>query len=99
MIFWMVSNMITGAISCWVVTYLLVRHREKLIPIERISMGVVAGCMILRMGPQAGQIFETQSPFDGWATSLMHIALTVLFVRWAVRLEHSFRIDRPVSTY
>lgn len=99
MIFWMVSNMVTGAISCWVVTYLMVRHREKLILIERLSMGVVASCMILRMGPQAGKIYDVQSPFDGWATSLMHIALAVLFVRWAIRLEGGFRIDRHVTSH
>lgn len=99
MIFWAVSNMVTGAVSCWVVAYLLVRHREKLVPVERVSMGVVAGCMVMRMGPQAGGALDITTPFDNWATSLMHMALAVLFVRWAVRLEGTGRIDRHVNSF
>lgn len=89
MIFWAVTNIVTASIACWVVAYVLVRHRSKLHFSERISLGVVAGMMFLRVGPILGKTMQTVTPFDDWSTSLMHVALVVLFVRWAVRLERS----------
>lgn len=87
MLFWTVANIVSAAIVCWVAAYLLVRHRHKLNVWERVSMGVVAGCMCMRSGPVLGKLMDTDTPFDYWASTLMYVAMAVLFVCWAIRLE------------
>lgn len=87
MIFWTVANVVSAGLACWTVAYMLIRHRGALTLPERLSMGVVAGCMALRTGPILGKAMATTSPFDDWATGLMHIALAVLLICWAARLE------------
>lgn len=87
MIFWTVANLVSAALAVWTVAYMLVRHRDKLQPLERMLMGVVSGCMVMRTGPILGKAMDQTSPFDDWATGLMHLALAGLFICWAARLE------------
>lgn len=91
LLFWTVANVASAATASAVVGYLLGRHRHELDQLERIVMGVIAGMMFLRAGPILGKYLQTATPFDDWATAVMHVALAVLFVHRAWRLERRAR--------
>lgn len=87
LLFWTVANVLSAATASAVVAYLLGRHRGELDQVEQITMGLIAGMMCLRAGPIIGKFYHTASPFDDWATAVMHIALAVLFVHRARQHE------------
>ena len=88
MIFWAAVNVATALAVSWIGTYMLVRHPGVLSRMEELAIGVIAGCMVLRVAPILGKrVLDMPTPFDDWATSVMQIGVAVLFLGWMRRME------------
>lgn len=94
-LFWTIVNIVMGLISSAGIVYMLHAYDERFGWIERFTMTLIAAGMVLRIAPILGRnVFETDTPFDVWSTSLLHIGVAGYVAVKIYKLERGERSMR-----
>lgn len=95
MIFWTTVNIITACLVSAIVVYMMSAYHERFRLYERLAMVGVASGMILRIGPIVGKnLLAADSPYDDWATSMLHLSLAAAAVCVLWRMERKADVWR-----
>jgi len=75
-LFWTSLNIVSGLLASAGIIYMLTAYEERFGWFERAMLAMISAAMVLRIAPILGRnIFDTETPFDLWSTSLLHIGL------------------------
>lgn len=85
---WAAINIATGVCVAGIIIYLLAGYGDTYNKGEWIGKFGIATFSILRIGPILGRrVLETDTPFDDWTVTGLHISLVIYFVSRAVRVQ------------
>lgn len=88
MIAWTVINVLSSIVVAMIVTFKLLGYADQFNLGERLGMGMIAGGMLMRIGPILGHAaFREQTPFDDWSVTLLHLGLATYFVARMMRIH------------
>lgn len=85
---WVVINVCTALVVAIVLAYMLAAYSDEISRAERLGLGITGAGMLLRIGPiVARNIMATDSPFDDWSVSFLHLGMAIYVLGWLWRKE------------
>ena len=85
---WTIINVLSSIIVAMIVTFKLLAYPDQFNLGERAGMGMVAGGMLMRIGPILSKGFLSErTPFDDWSVTLLHVGLATYFIARILRVH------------